>query len=374
MSVTTDTQQFPPLFKRTANEGVQIWQVRVEPQDDGTAVIVMTYGLVDGKKQEEHDHVKEGKNPGKKNATTPLQQAYKEAEARWKKQRDRRHYGLDPSGEESAAKRAAAPMLAYDYLDHIEKVSWDGHTFAQPKLDGFRCLASKGEDGKITFMSRKGVEFDLPHLAEPLVGLLEPGDVLDGELYAHGVSLNKIGSWVKKAHPEREQLTYNVYDAPLTDVAFKSRLEFVQSRLANASKELLIVETVQVHTEEELLRFQFEARSKGYEGAILRWGDVGYAAGKRSDHLLKVKSWKEQEFKIVGFKAGKGDICIYRCVTDAGHTFDITAPGTMPEKKQALANAEAVIGRQLTVRFADWTKTDTPVPFHPTAITIREIG
>jgi hypothetical protein len=74
---------FEPLFKRTSTGATQVWQIRVEPQDDGTAIIVTSHGQVDGKIQEGRDHIKQGKNPGKKNATTPVQQAIKEAESKW---------------------------------------------------------------------------------------------------------------------------------------------------------------------------------------------------------------------------------------------------------------------------------------------------
>ena len=99
---------FEPLFKRTATGAVQVWRIRVEPQDDGTAIIITTHGQLDGAQQEARDHIRDGKNTGKRNATTAAQQAIKEAEARWTKQRDRNHYGL--TVEESDGRPSCTPF------------------------------------------------------------------------------------------------------------------------------------------------------------------------------------------------------------------------------------------------------------------------
>ena len=137
----TATPVFPALYKRTAADGVQIWQIEVQPHIDGYAEIRTSFGLVDGKQQIQWDRITEGKNAGRKNATTPLEQAYAEAAAEHKKKIERKGYGLDPDGNESAAKRSVSPMLAYAYEKYAAAVQW-GTAFGQPKLDGFRCLAT----------------------------------------------------------------------------------------------------------------------------------------------------------------------------------------------------------------------------------------
>lgn len=134
--------ELPTLFKKTTGGKVTQWRIWVTGTPSGAAVIHTEYGLVGGKLQHQMDQVKEGKNASKKNATTPLQQAWLEAEASWTKQKDRKGYGLDPAGTESAAKRAAAPMLAQDFAKYGHKVDWS-RAFAQPKLDG--CLSAEFE-------------------------------------------------------------------------------------------------------------------------------------------------------------------------------------------------------------------------------------
>lgn len=201
-----------PLFKRTATGAIQIWEVRVELRVDGTATIVTTHGLVDGKKQEARDHIKEGKNPGKKNETTIVEQAIKEAVARWTYQRDRRHYGL--TVEESDAKRTVAPMLAHKYEDHAAKINWE-HAYAQPKFDGHRAIIFRdtNTNGNIRVFSRKGELIEsVGHLFSDLKSIMPKGSSLDGELYVHGLELRKISSLIRRKQEDSIRLCYMAYD------------------------------------------------------------------------------------------------------------------------------------------------------------------
>jgi ATP-dependent DNA ligase len=108
---------------------------------------------------------------------------------------------------------------------------------------------------------------------------------------------------------------------------------------------------------------------------MLRHGRAGYEAGKRSANLLKVKTFADAEFKVVDYKLGRGKLAgaaIFNCQTEAGHHFDVLAPGTV-EKKKAYGEAGGkYVGRMLTVKYMDYTKTAEPVPFHPVAIRFRE--
>lgn len=363
--------ELPTLFKETADGGVQTWSVRVDENDDGTAVIVVQHGRLGGKLQESRTPITAGKNLGKRNATTPLQQAWKEAEAKHKEQIERDCYGF--TLEQSRAARAASPMLAQSYDKHAAKVNWAGDCYDQPKLDGFRCLAICTTDG-VFLRSRNGVFFDLPHLLEPYKRLLRAGQVLDGELYAHGASLNQISSLAMRPRSDSEQLVHHLYDmnpAASADVSFAERFRFLKQKVeAVRNESIVLVPTQRVHSEDELLALQAAHIADGYEGSMLRHGETGYENGKRSYSLLKVKTFQDAEFEVVGFKEGAGPyagMAIFECVTAAGHAFEVTAPGTHAEKRAYFQNGQSYVGKQLTVKFANFTKTDTPVPFHPVA-------
>lgn len=365
---------FPTLFKAAAKGGVQLWDIYAEETEAGHGKIVTRYGLQGGKIQEATDIIREGKNRGRSNATTPYQQALSEAESRWNMQLSRKGYGL--SAAESAAVRAVSPMLAKVYKDHKKQVSWET-AFAQRKLDGFRCMVRRDEKGRVQLTSRENQPMPaLIHLADLFSSLKMPmGTILDGEIYLHGQPLNLISGACKKRKELTTRLQFHAYDCLITKtdkpIPFAQRYAFVRDLVARANSEYLIgVETIKVRSEDELFQCQYRFLEDGYEGAMLRHGTVGYQAGKRSVNLLKVKVWEDAEFPVVDFKMGRGGydgVPIFVCETEAGFHFDVTAPGNMEEKRALGAKAKYCIGRQLTVRFQKFTATNEPVPFLPVA-------
>lgn len=370
----------PPLYKRTARGQVEIWQIRVEACDDGTAVIVTQYGHVGGAQQTATDHVKVGKNQGKKNATTALQQALLEAAAKWTKQKDRKHYGIDPAGEESAAKRAAAPMLAQDLADRLKKrngINWGATNFAQPKLDGHRMMVTKTA-GKLTCESRSGKEIvTLDHLYDVLRDGLPDGETFDGELYAHPGELvpwaetpeglkgepepdhfDRLGSLIKRKQVGTDKLRFHVYDT-VSPADYESRLSVIEDVIGGGLDGLILpVETVLVRGYDHLMSLQEDWVAAGFEGAMLRLPG-GYEAGKRSALLLKVKDWREIELRVQGVREAEGNAAgqaMLICALPAGGTVDLLAPGKVAQKKQAWIDRDKLIGRLLTVKhFGNFT-------------------
>lgn len=377
-SKASQVRTFPPLYKTTATGKIQRWQITVRPNQDGSADITVSQGQVDGAQQLYRETITEGKNTGRANATTPLEQAVLEATAEWEKKQSRKHYGLDAQGTESAEKRALAPMLALPYPKQFKKVDWS-HAFAQPKYDGFRCIArcdGTGKNKKVSLASREGKPFiPIGHIEEGLLSLMRDGDVVDGELYIHGKPLNTISSYAKRVQEGTELLQYHLYDSP-SDDEFEKRYAALTRMFRGKSEfgPLHLVDTAKVGNEEELMRFQGECIELGYEGAMLRHGEAEYEAGKRSSSLLKVKTFVDAEFAIVGVKEGRGThkgMAIFTCITGDGFEFEVTAPGTHDEKKAAWDDRGTYLGKMLTVKFQYMTKTESPVPFLPVAKGIK---
>ena len=118
------------------------------------------------------------------------------------------------------------------------------------------------------------------------------------------------------------------------------------------------------------MKFQASCIESGYEGAMLRWGPFPYQAGKRSQGLLKVKTFEDAEFPIIDVTPGSStfqDCAILWCRTQVGNLFAVTAPGTIEQKRQILCDKDQVIGKRVTVKYAGMTKTESPVPFQPIA-------
>ncbi|MCI0422267.1 MAG: hypothetical protein L0312_24070 [Acidobacteria bacterium] len=357
---------FPRLFKRTGAGGTQEWDIQVESTTEGHGVLVVRYGLSDGKKQELRETIKQGKNVGRKNETTPYEQAILEAESRWKRQKERKGYGL--TARESAQVRAISPMLAQDFRKRIKEIDWS-NACAQPKLDGFRCLATKVR-GRVLLRSREHKPIiTMMHVAEELEHVLDEGMIFDGELYCHGIPFERLASGIRKLGDQSEDIDYHVYDL-ISSASFEERAEELRSRVAGYDS-IYGVETIRVRSADELMVCQRRFLEEGYEGAMLRHGSTGYEAGKRSKHLLKVKTFQDAEFVVADAKQGRGThagMAIFVCVTNEGHPFDVLAPGTHSAKIDYWLNWEKYVGKKLTVKFFDYTKTEEPVPRFPVAV------
>jgi predicted DNA-binding WGR domain protein len=77
---TQQLKLLPTLYKKTATGAAQEWTIGTEG-----SVIVTRWGQMGGAIQEARDEVKTGKNVGRANETTPIQQAELEAQSQWEK-------------------------------------------------------------------------------------------------------------------------------------------------------------------------------------------------------------------------------------------------------------------------------------------------
>ena len=112
---------------------------------------------------------------------------------------------------------------------------------------------------------------------------------------------------------------------------------------------------------------------EGYEGLMIRDKNGPYEPNKRSKYLQKYKKFVEEEFKIVGYKEGKGDekgCVIWRCVTKDNQEFGVRPKGTNEQRKEYFKKADKYIGKKLTVIFQEYE--DSGIPRFPVGKDIRE--
>jgi len=376
-NLVLDTFTTAPLFKRASDGSIQVWNVRAEPAEFNTAVVVVSYGQLDGKLCVKQKTIKTGKNTGRKNATTPFEQAVLEAQSKWNEKRDRDYYGL--TVEESDEKRLYAPMLAQSWLDdkrqltnYAKSVNWDDIDclWGQPKFDGNRCRSLRLHN--TVEMRSKGSEFidTCDHIVEQLFDVIPPGVCLDGELYIHGVPVTTLRGLIAKKQPGTEHLCFVVYDHVDKVNGYSIRKQYLESLLPKFGTHIHLAKTVPIRNPDELMAFQRECILNGYEGAMLRHGREGYRTDERVGSLLKVKTFTDKEFEIVGCHQGEGSFegaAIFECVTEEGYPFDVTAPGTIPQKQWYYQHWQEFVGKMITVKYPNLTATDRPVPFQPVA-------
>ena len=360
----------PILYKRTTTGAVQQWQQ--EREDDRYRTISGQQG---GRLVTSAWTVCEGKNVGRANATTPAQQAAAEVAANYTKKR-KEGYHDDPAAIDTA--RTVAPMLAKDFAKYLKRVFTDPQKppYAQPKLDGMRCLAmAKG------LFSRNGNPIvSAPHVVKALEPFfaLYPDAILDGELYNHELreDFNTIISCAKKTKPTAEDLAqsaaflqYHIYDYPSCLAEFGLRWTKLMRDMARTLATgpvgvdvLRLVPTEPATTPERLTALYEKWLDEGYEGQIVRL-DALYQ-GKRTPDLLKRKEFQDAEFTIVdiqegvGNRAGMAGYAVLHLKED--RTFRANILGDRAYLTDLLARRDEVIGQLGTVLFFRLTPDGVP--------------
>jgi DNA ligase-1 len=367
---------FPKTLYKFKNDKWQTWTVDVQGNTPSTFYdpktpydIVVSYGYEGGAIQETRTTISVGKNIGKSNETTPYEQACSEAESKWKKQQDKGYVRTKTFVDKSVL-GMHLPMLAKSFDKDGSKIQFP--CYGQPKFDGCRCLTR--EYFGIDIYSRKGKSFKaLPHIIKALGQL--PSYEFDGELYSHDLTFQEIISRIKRdeEHPDNAKIEYHIYDIIDTTKTYEERLGILKS--LNLSSPLKAVETFEVNSIEEIWTFHKEYTKLGYEGIMLRNKHGLYEIDRRSQHLQKVKTFLEQEFKIVGAERNKGRMseqCTLLCVTDGGKEFGAKIEGDSAYREQVWVDAQAgkLLDKMLTVRFFEWT--DEMKPRFPTGVAIRD--
>ena len=347
----------PTLFKLTSTGAIQTWSIGVEKN-----LIIVLHGQQGGKIQRTEETIKEGKNIGRSNETTPAEQALAEATSKWE--------GKIKKGYVEDVDRASAgekdidggfdPMLAHKFADHGHKITYPA--YIQPKLNGHRCLAVI-DNGVCTLWTRTRKPItSMPHIVKELENVYPKGSFkLDGELYNHDYRdrFEDLASFIRQETPKpgHEAVEYHVYDQGM-EGGFGARIELLAQRfLASPESRFLkcvkLVETIKVQDEEQMVATFESFLARGYEGGMARNLDGPYE-GKRSYHLQKIKEFQDAEFPIVGIKEGRGSYAgcgIFVCKAVNGETFDVKMRGPKEQLQEFWSDHKTWKGKILTVKY-----------------------
>lgn len=351
----------PKLYKQKSKKMMQWW---ISYNNNSYTVY---HGYVNSKIQQTTTIIQNGKNSGKSNETSIIEQTEKEALALWNKMQERKGYSKDIDAE-----KPIFPMLAHSWDDHKHKMKYP--LMIQGKLDGARCLAHI-QNGKIRLMSRQNKEYiEIPHLNKALSFL--PDMILDGELFNPKISFRSIISGLKKegGNEYTPQIQYHIYDVVNTDPYYQ-RYELLQS--LNLSDPLFLTPTYIVNSQAEIDDKHNMFKRLGYEGAIIRNPSGLYVCDKRSKDLLKYKKFMDREYRIVDAEENKGKLegtCVFVCETPNGTRFNVLPEGTFEERCQYWEdwqNGDIESGDLITVEFFEYTDNISEVPRFPVGKGIR---
>lgn len=349
------------LYTKTAKQQIQIWEIEIVNDSYRTHE-----GLLNGAISTSKWTVCKGKSLGKKNETTPEEQALKDAQSKWEK-KCKKGYStdIDKAGETDYI----PPMLAEKFKKFRHKISYP--VFIQIKLNGARCVASKKG-----LYSRSGEKFvSVPHIEASLKRFFEkhPDAVLDGELFNYDLrrNLNELMSILGSKSPDtltpellkrsEEIIQFYVYDGfniPYGSATLGANEPYMTRILALKDiiaehKYLVEVDSFVAHSEAEALAKYGEYVDDGQEGAMLRTMAAPYEIDKRSQHLLKIKPEDDAEFLCLDIQEGDGNRSgvagVMTLQHPNGETFGASFKGKLHQFEEVLKNKDKYIGKMVTI-------------------------
>ncbi len=311
--------------------------------------VVQKSGLVGGQVIT-HSSQAKPKNVGRSNETTMVEQARLEAAAKLKAKLDE---GYFETVEEAENEEVILPMLAKSFDKEKKKIDW-ANAYVQPKLDGMRCLDTP--KGKI---SRKNKSIDTVNHIQ-IDRELFPEIIIDGELYAHGLSFQENMKLIKKKRPGTENVKFHIYDIILKE-PFNERLNLLLN-IVEHSNSLELVPTYKVSSMEDVKKYHQAFIAEGYEGTMIRWGNEGYKVNGRSSNLLKYKDFIDETYEVIDIvpsdknpKQG-----VVHCKLKDGRTFGCGMKFSHSERTDMLNNKENYIGQIAEIRFFEFSDDGIP--------------
>jgi len=253
--------------------------------------------------------------------------------------------------------------------------------YASRKLDGVRCLAVTDEMGKCTLYSRMGKEFTTLNkikYAIEATGIINY--VFDGEICMLDKDGNEdfqsVMKELRRKDHQIENPTFMIFDmihktefdkGKSTDI-LSERLHTLRTWLGPRyeTKETLRYLDQAVITDERHFDIWAQmATDNNWEGFMLR-KDVGYE-GKRSKNLLKVKTFYDAEYEVLGW-----DIDTHEVVRDGksesmtmlsqvwiehkGHIVKVGSGFTQDQRLQYMDGS--IVGKTITVQYFEETAND----------------
>ena len=286
------------------------------------------------------------------------------------------------------------PMLAKQYQDVKGQKTFDKNYYGSRKVNGVRCIIYY-DKGELHTHSRGAISYDfvMEHILKhpKLIALFKenPTLILDGEIYKHGWTLNKISGICRsqKTAYDGEPLEFYMYDVVDLDKTFKERLEvinYISDTLNlnfNPTKDweeddlkIQVLPQEPISGFDNMMKLHDQYVSEGWEGLVVRLESAKYGPGKRTNDMIKIKRYFDAEYQITGLKEGlrPEDMC-FTMVTENGQTFNAKPIGDRAQKQWYRDHLDDIIGKMATLKYFEMSgKEGSEVPQQPILLSIRD--
>ena len=247
--------------------------------------------------------------------------------------------------------------------------------YVSRKLDGVRCLIVVDEKGKAKSFARSGKQFYTLSLVEKEIESLGVKNVVyDGEMCIVDENGNENFQSIMKEIGRKDHTIKNglfqIFDFIPSDMFQRGEASsgnFSQRQLALES--LLLGKTLHyidylsqapVSSFEELNALTLKASEIGWEGLMLRKNST--YKGKRSNDILKVKTFFDSEYKVIDtffgplryIKEGievEEEMLSGVAIEHKGNIVRVGSGFTIDQRKHLFENPQDILGKTITVQY-----------------------
>ena len=269
--------------------------------------------------------------------------------------------------------------LANAYNDKTaKKVDWNDGWYVSRKLDGVRCLTIIDENGEIKFFSRAGKPFLTLDALKPSIHKLGlKNAVLDGEICMTDENgdedFQSIIKEIKRKDHTIENPHYFVFDMLRLDEFTNMKSEtilskriFVSELAIENNKYITVLE--QLPCNDKVLEEMMEvSKNGGWEGLMLR-KDTTYQ-GKRSNDILKVKKFHDDEYVVVDLENAVNRVIVDGkeveelmlknvIIEHKGNRVQVGSGFSHEQKRYFFENPNEILGKTITVQYFETTKNE----------------
>lgn len=288
------------------------------------------------------------------------------------------------------------PQLAKQSEKVTNPKIYDKKWMISRKLDGVKALFYY-KDGEIHTASRGGEDYDPAtiHLRTnpDLLNFFSkyPDVVLDGELFKRGKTLQQISgaARLEKNAYDCDWLEYWVYDCYISSnpsMVALDRYKFLINELVykfgipgyksveddEMDFPVRVLSHKPIEGWDNMIQEHDQYVNEGFEGACITDPYKPYKPGSRGNQLIKIKKYKSEDFKVIGYKLGLrgSEDMTFTCELEDGRTFEAMPCGDRATKAEYVENFEEKYkGHKVECTFFNYS--DDGIPTQPKARIFR---
>lgn len=279
------------------------------------------------------------------------------------------------------------PQLAKQSEKVTNPKIYDKKWMISRKLDGVKALFYY-KDGEIHTASRGGEDYDpaTNHLRTnpDLLDFFSkhPDVVLDGELFKRGKTLQQISgaARLEKNAYDCNWLEYWIYDCYISsspDMTALDRYKFLINELVykfsipgyksieddEIDFPVRVLSHLPVKGWDNMKLEHDKYVNEGFEGACITDPDKPYKPGSRGNQLIKIKQYKSEDFKVIGYELGLrgSEDMTFICELEDGRTFKAMPVGDRETKAEYVKNFEKkYLGHKVECTFFNYSDEGKP--------------